>query len=187
MTCDIITTVAGDPWEGCSNPKRGHDGDHDFSRRLYPANPELGITGPERPWEHAVVGERWTLTQGEARETQVWIAQSGGAWRSESGLFWLIEDEDIAAIHAGVPAGPIPCREAWAGALEYGAVVECVKSGRHWKHVNTTGDLAWHGGKLTAEQNAEADRIRDLGNIDRAKARAYADKLRREIAEMREA
>lgn len=186
MTCDIITTVAGEPWNACVNPARGHGGDHDFSRRLYPADPELGIAGPERPWEHAVVGERWSLTQGKHRETQVWVAQTGGAWRSESGLFWLLEDEDLAAIHAGVPAGPVRCREAYPGSLAWGAVTECAKSARHWKHQNTAGDLAWHGPKLTAAENAEADRIRDLGGIDRAKTRAYADNLRRQIAEARQ-
>lgn len=182
MTCDIITTVAGEPWTACVNERRGHDGDHDFSRRLYGANPDLGITGPERPWEHAVLGERWALTQGDDHEAQVWISQGPAAWRSESGRWWLLEDEDLAAIHHGVPAGPISCREAYPGALEWGEVTECAKSGRHWKHQSTSCDLSWHGGKLTAEENVEADRIRDLGGLDRTKARAYADRLRQELA-----
>lgn len=75
-------------------------------------------------------------------------------------------------------AAPIECREAYAGSLEYGQVIECAKSGRHWKHQNAAGDLAWYGGKLSAEEHVEADRIRGLGGFDRAKARAYADKLR---------
>jgi hypothetical protein len=61
-------------------------------------------------------------------------------------------------------------------------VTGCAKTGRLWKQVNSAQDLAWYGGKLKAEENIEADRIRDLGNLDREKARAYADALRGEIA-----
>jgi hypothetical protein len=111
------TVTEGEPWTACVNDRRGHDGDHDFSRRLHGAHPELGIIGSERPWENAVLGERWTLTQGDDHDTQVWISQGPAAWRSESGRWWLPEDEDLAAIHHVVPAGPISCREAYPGAL----------------------------------------------------------------------
>lgn len=76
MTYNIITTVAGEPWTACVNERRRPDGDHDFSRRLYGGHPELGITGSERPWENSVLGERWTLTQGDDHDTQVWISQA---------------------------------------------------------------------------------------------------------------
>lgn len=79
------------------------------------------------------------------------------------------------------PAGTAICREAYPGTLAWGQVTECAKSTRHWKHQTASGDLAWHGPKLTAAENAEADRIRDLGGLDRAKARAYADTLREEL------
>lgn len=43
--CPVVTTVAGDPWHGCSLAK-GHEEPHDFSVRLYGAYPEFGITTP---------------------------------------------------------------------------------------------------------------------------------------------
>lgn len=136
---------------------------------------------PTKPWLNATVGERWILTQGRLHETRVWVAQTHGAWRSETGRFWLIEDEDIAAIHAGVPAEPLECGEAYPGTLKWGEVIECARNGRHWKHRSASGDLAWYGPRLSAEEHAEADRIRELGGFDRAKAKTYADRIRQGV------
>lgn len=40
--CDAVTTVAGDPWRGCSM-FRGHEGPHEYGRRVWLAYPEYGI------------------------------------------------------------------------------------------------------------------------------------------------
>jgi hypothetical protein len=46
--CSAHTTVAGDPWHGCSLPE-GHTAEkHRFTRRLYGAYPEYGIKGQDK-------------------------------------------------------------------------------------------------------------------------------------------
>lgn len=42
-TCQARTIVAGDPWRQCTLPAGHGDTDHLYRRRLYPADPNLGI------------------------------------------------------------------------------------------------------------------------------------------------
>lgn len=65
------------------------------AQAYFEANPE------PRPWNDAKVGEVWILTQGDNNEVRAWNRVDGGQWHSSDNRWWLIEDEDIAAITAG--------------------------------------------------------------------------------------
>lgn len=74
---------------------------------------------------------------------------------------------------------PTPaCPESYPGGARRGEITDCARGPlRHWKHKSADGSLHWWGAKLTAEELAEAQRIRAMGGIDMAKIQAWLASL----------
>lgn len=100
---------------------------------------------------------------------------------------------DCGGIEPAPPTSPPEaCREAYPHALSHGEVIECEKTGRHWKHFGhdrwvgadgevKVGDLKWWGKKLSPQEMVEADRIRELGGIDVELREVWLDKFKAEV------
>lgn len=77
------------------------------------------------------------------------------------------------------------CDQAYHAALQWGQVIECVKTERHWKHADESGSVKWWGGGgLTDEEKVEADRIRAMGGLDPAKTMTYLGGLMNKKVEL---
>jgi hypothetical protein len=72
----------------------------------------------------------------------------------------IVPFSEIAEKGTLVASDYLPCPQAWHGGLPVGLLVECKYSAKHkgW-HRNAEGNLEW-GGKLTDEEMAMADALR---------------------------